>query len=121
MLAVKLHKKALPWLGSGSHLVPIVRWGAGKLQVRRWHYLLTASRTTPWPNNQVHFPTMVQISDELPGAMQRRQEMEGLRHGNCDFPREFGGSTALRGCANSWGRIRSKTQEITLRTQHFAL
>lgn len=66
MLAVKLHKTPQPWLGRGSHLVPIVRWDAGKLQVRRWHYLLTASRTTPWPNHRIHYLTMVQIPDDLP-------------------------------------------------------
>lgn len=64
MLAVKLHKKAMPWLGRGSHLVPIVKWEAGKLQVRRWRYVLTASRTAPWPNNQIHFLTLVQIPDD---------------------------------------------------------
>lgn len=66
MLAVKLHKKENPWLGSGSHLVPIVRWDAGKLQIKRWHYLLTATKTTPWPNNQIHFLTMVKIPDHWP-------------------------------------------------------
>ncbi|MGA2066629.1 MAG: hypothetical protein ABSG86_16755 [Thermoguttaceae bacterium] len=98
MLAVKLHKKALPWLGSGSHLVPIVRWDAGKLQLRRWHYLLTASRTTPWPNNRVHHLTLVRIPDDLPvrfvfdyGARTnlkmgifRSQEFRALR----DWPQE---------------------------------
>lgn len=66
MLAVKLHKRAIPWLGRGSHLVPIVKWEAGKLQVRRWRYLLTAFKTKPWPNNQIHFLTMVQIPDDWP-------------------------------------------------------
>jgi hypothetical protein len=66
MLAVKLHKKSMPWLGRGSHLVPIVKWEAGKLQVRRWRYVLTASRTAPWPNNQIHFLTLVQIPDDWP-------------------------------------------------------
>ncbi len=69
MLAVKLHKKPNPWLGRGSHLVPIVRWEAGKLQIRRWHYLLTATRKTPWPNNAIHFLTLVQIPDDLPVRM----------------------------------------------------
>lgn len=66
MIAIKLHKKAQPWLGTGSHLVPIIKWQAGKLQVRRWHYLLTATKATPWPNNQIHFLTMVQVPDDWP-------------------------------------------------------
>lgn len=66
MLAVKLHKKTPPWLGSGSHLVPIIKWEAGKLQVKRWHYLLSATKTKPWPNDQIHFLTMVQIPDDWP-------------------------------------------------------
>lgn len=65
MLAVKLHKKPHPWLGSGSHLVPIIKWDSGKLQIKRWHYLLTATKKTPWPNNQIHFLTLVQIPDDL--------------------------------------------------------
>lgn len=66
VLAVKLHKKAHPWLGGGSHLVPIIKWDSGQLQVRRWHYLLTATKTKPWPNNTIHYLTMVQIPDDWP-------------------------------------------------------
>ena len=66
MLAVKLHKKAIPWLGKGSHLLPIITWDAGNLQLRKWRKLLTASRTTPWTNNQINFLTLAQIPDNHP-------------------------------------------------------
>lgn len=60
MLAVKLHKKPTPWLGRGSHLVPIVKWDAGKLQLRRWIKLLGGMQ------KQIRFLTLVQIPDEHP-------------------------------------------------------
>jgi hypothetical protein len=34
MLAVKLYKKAMPWLGRGSHLVPIVKWEGRAMKAR---------------------------------------------------------------------------------------
>jgi hypothetical protein len=68
MLALKLHKKSIPWLGSGSHLLPVITWDAANLQLRKWRKLLTAAkgRTTPWPNTQINFVTLAQIPDNHP-------------------------------------------------------
>ncbi len=64
MLAVKLHKKPKPWLGTGSHLVPIVNWKIGKVQIRNWIAELTQNRLTPWPNNSIRYLTLVQVPDD---------------------------------------------------------
>ena len=90
VLAVKLHKSAHPWLGRNCHLVPIVEWKAGKLQVQRWRYLLTASKTKSWPNNQIHFLTLVQIPNDWPVrfAFDLSARSDNLRLGHFN-PKEF--------------------------------
>jgi hypothetical protein len=68
MLAVKLHKKSAPWLGKGSHLMPVIKWEAANHQLRKWRRLLTAAkgRITPWPNDQINFVTLMRIPDDHP-------------------------------------------------------
>ena len=62
MLAIKLHKKLTPFLGVGSHLVPIMSWHAGERFVRNWVPILNR-RNRHRPNNQVHYITLVRILD----------------------------------------------------------
>jgi hypothetical protein len=66
MLAVKLHKTPKPWLGKKSHLVPIVSWEAGKLQLRRWIWMLTGTSGRKRSNNKINYLTLVRIPDDHP-------------------------------------------------------
>jgi hypothetical protein len=62
MLAIKLHKKPVPFLGRGSHLIPIMSWPVGERFLRNWVPML--NRQNPWrPNNQIHYITLVRIQD----------------------------------------------------------
>jgi hypothetical protein len=62
MLAIKLHKKPVPFLGVGSHLVPIMSWLTGERFVRNWVPMLNRQNRHR-PNNQIHYITLVRIPD----------------------------------------------------------
>lgn len=65
MLAVKLHKRKKPNLERGSHLVPLVGWDAGKIQVKRWLHILNWYNQGR-PNNAIRYITLVHIPDQHP-------------------------------------------------------
>lgn len=63
MLALKLHKNKQPWLGTGSFLIPIIRWQASNWTIRLWIKLLQYCKAT-WPNNHIRYATLVKIPDD---------------------------------------------------------
>lgn len=65
MLAVKLHKRKVPYLGRGSFLVPIQTWQSGRMHVRNWVRLLNKSNRGA-PNDCIHYITLVKIPDDHP-------------------------------------------------------
>ena len=65
MLAVKLHKHKRPWLGKGSHLIPILSWKTGKVHIKRWINLLDYQNESR-PNNKIRYITLVKIPDDHP-------------------------------------------------------
>lgn len=65
MLAVKLHKHKKPWLGKGSHLIPILNWKTGKVHITRWINLLDYHNDSN-PNNRIRYITLVKIPDDHP-------------------------------------------------------
>lgn len=68
MLSVKLHRKKRPWLGRGSHLVPILRWDLAKVRIKNWIRLLESGwRGT---NHTIRYLTLVRIPDDHPVALQ---------------------------------------------------
>lgn len=64
MLAVKLHRKERPWLGTGSHLVPIFNWDVGYVHVKKWIKLLN-NQNRGRPNHYIRYMTQVRIPDNL--------------------------------------------------------
>lgn len=66
MLAIKLHKRRRPWLGKGSHLIPIVSWEAARVHLREWIRTLESSRPAWYPNSKINYLTLVRIPPDLP-------------------------------------------------------
>ncbi len=62
MLAIKLHKKPTPFLGMGSHLIPIMSWQTGERFVRNWVPMLNRQNRHR-PNHLIHYITLVRILD----------------------------------------------------------
>jgi hypothetical protein len=70
MLAVKLHRTRRPWLGRGSHLVPILKWSTGRVRVRNWIRTLESG----WrggPNHTIGYLTLVRIPEQHPVALEQ--------------------------------------------------
>lgn len=68
MLAVKLHRKKRPWLGRGSHLVPVLRWDYARIRIKNWIRTLESSR---WVDNHtIRYVTLVRIPDDHPVGLQ---------------------------------------------------
>ena len=65
LLAVKLHKKAKPFLGKGSFLVPVLCWEKAHRDVRNWISMLNHHNRFR-PNNKILFVTLVRIKDNFP-------------------------------------------------------
>ena len=73
MLAVKLHKGKKPWLGKGSHLIPIVSWELDKIRIKSWLHILNEDVKKGWmPKTKaryrypIRYITLVKIPDEHP-------------------------------------------------------
>lgn len=68
MLAVKLHRKKRPWLGRGSHLVPVLRWDHARIRIKDWIRTLESSRRAK--NHTIRYITLVRIPDDHPVGLQ---------------------------------------------------
>ncbi len=62
MLAVKLHKDRRPWLGAGSHLVPIAEWRVASLHIKRWISTLNRHNGSR-PNSTINWISLVRVPD----------------------------------------------------------
>ena len=62
MLAAKLHKNTRPWLGTGSHLVPIAEWRVANLHIKRWISTLNRYNSSR-PNSTINWISLVRVPD----------------------------------------------------------